>query len=112
MAVTSSDERLIATAADRGPSTPATASGTVTNVGNMPGYGRIITVDHGYGLVTRYAHCSKLLAQVGQRVERGEQIALVGNSGIATAPHLHYEVIVNGRQVDPVRYIFPENIVD
>ena len=53
-----------------------------------------------------------ILVRVGQRVERGQEIALVGSSGIATAPHLHYEVIVNGRQVDPMDYVFPETIVD
>lgn len=95
-------------------STPilATASGVVVDVGRQTGYGNIVTVDHGYGVVTRYAHASRILVRPGQRVRRGDEIALVGNTGIATAPHLHYEVLVDGRQVDPLRYIFPENIVD
>ena len=91
----------------------ASAGGRVVAVhDNLVGYGRIVTIDHGYGIVTRYAHCSMILVRVGQRVARGQEIALVGNSGIATAPHLHYEVIVNGRQVDPMDYVFPETIVD
>ena len=90
----------------------ATASGVVVDVGRQTGYGNIVTVDHGYGIVTRYAHAERILARPGQRVRRGDEIALVGNTGIATAPHLHYEVLVGGRQVDPLRYVFPESIVD
>ena len=90
----------------------ATAGGVVVDVGRQTGYGNMVTVDHGYGVVTRYAHASRILARVGQRVRRGDEIALVGNTGIATAPHLHYEVLVNGNQVDPMRHIFPETIVD
>ena len=91
----------------------AAAGGIVTEVReNMPGYGKLIAIDHGYGLVTRYAHCSKILVRIGQRVQRGQEIGLVGNTGISTGPHLHYEVIVNGRHVDPRQYIFPESIVD
>lgn len=88
----------------------AAAGGTVIAVGTSNGYGKIVTIDHGYGLVTRYAHISKALVRVGQRVQRGDEIALVGNTGIATAPHLHYEVIVNGKQQDPLKFVFPENI--
>ncbi len=94
----------------------ATAGGRVIAVNGprnqLPGYGQTVTVDHGYGLITRYAHCSKINVRVGQRVERGEEIALVGNTGIVTAPHLHYEVMLNGRQIDPQTFIFPETIVD
>ncbi len=90
----------------------ATARGTVVAVSEQPGYGRIVTLDHGYGLVTRYAHASKILVLRGQHVERGDEIALVGKSGIVTAPHLHYEVLLNGRQIDPQTFIFPESIVD
>jgi hypothetical protein len=90
----------------------AAAGGTVTQVGTGTGYGMMVTIEHGYGLVTRYAHISKALVHVGQRVRRGDQIALVGNTGIVTAPHLHYEVIVNGQQQDPLKYVFPETIVD
>jgi murein DD-endopeptidase MepM/ murein hydrolase activator NlpD len=90
----------------------ASAGGLVVDVGNQGGYGLIVTLDHGYGLVTRYAHLSKTLVRTGQRVKRGDNIAEVGRSGIATAPHLHYEVMVRGQQQDPLKYIFPEGIVD
>jgi hypothetical protein len=90
----------------------AAAGGTVVDVSVGTGYGRILTIDHGYGLVTRYAHLQKALVRVGQKVTRGDEIALVGNTGIVTAPHLHYEVIVNGKQQDPLKFVFPETIVD
>lgn len=90
----------------------APASGIVQNVRTMSGYGRTVTVDHGNGVVTFYAHCSRVLVRVGQRVRRGDKLAEVGRTGIATGPHLHYEVIVNGRAVDPKGFIFPEAIVD
>lgn len=91
----------------------ATAGGLVIAVDrNVPGYGQMVTIDHGYGLVTRYAHCSRILVNVGQRVRRGDEVALVGKTGIATAPHLHYEVLMKGRQVDPKHFIFPESVVD
>jgi murein DD-endopeptidase MepM/ murein hydrolase activator NlpD len=90
----------------------AAAGGTVIDVDMAGGYGRMVTIDHGYGLVTRYAHLSKALVRVGQRVHRGDQIALVGATGIATAPHLHYEVIVNGKQQDPLKFVFPDTIAD
>jgi len=72
----------------------------------------MLTLDHGYGLVTRYAHCSKIMVTRGQRVKRGQKIALVGSTGLSTGPHLHYEVWVNGRPVDPIKYVLPDAIVD
>ncbi len=90
----------------------APAAGVVTQVSWVEGYGNMLTIDHGYGLVTRYAHCSKILVVRGQRVKRGQQIAKVGNTGISTGPHLHYEVWVNGRPVDPKKYVLPDAIVD
>ncbi|MSR06646.1 MAG: M23 family metallopeptidase [Gemmatimonadetes bacterium] len=91
----------------------APAGGLVIDIGNNePGYGKIVTIDHGYNIVTRYAHCSRINVRVGQRVKRGEVIALVGKTGISTGPHLHYEVIVGGKHVDPRTYILPETIVD
>jgi murein DD-endopeptidase MepM/ murein hydrolase activator NlpD len=90
----------------------APAAGVVTNVKWEEGYGNFLTVDHGFGLVTRYAHCSKILVVRGQRVKRGQKIALVGSTGIATGPHLHYEVWVNGKPVDPIKYVMPDAIVD
>lgn len=90
----------------------APAAGIVTDVRWVDGYGNIITLDHGYGLVTRYAHCSKILVARGTRVKRGQKIALVGSTGISTGPHLHYEVWVNGKAVDPKKYVLPDAIVD
>jgi murein DD-endopeptidase MepM/ murein hydrolase activator NlpD len=70
------------------------------------GYGNLIIVDHGYGYRTLYGHMSKFNVKVGQEVKRGEVIGFVGNTGISTGPHLHYEVIKNGRKVNPVHYLF------
>lgn len=90
----------------------ASAGGLVVDAGNEIGFGLLVTIDHGYGVVTRYAHCSKIQVRVGQRVKRGEVIALVGNTGIATGPHLHYEVLRGGRHENPRDFIFPKSIVD
>ncbi len=89
----------------------APAAGRVSDAGWEPGYGNTVTVDHGFGTVTKFAHASKILVREGQRVSRGQRIALVGNTGLATGPHLHYEVHVNGRPVDPLRYVLPEHVV-
>src|SRR5687767_8902509 len=89
----------------------APASGTVIDAGWESGYGNTVKIDHGFGIVTKFAHASKLLVRTGQRVSRGQRIALVGNSGLATGPHLHYEVHVKGRPVDPLKYVLPENVV-
>ncbi len=90
----------------------APAAGIVTDVRWEDGYGNIITLDHGFGLVTRYAHCSKILVARGTRVKRGQKIALVGSTGLSTGPHLHYEVWVNGKPVNPMKYVLPDAIVD
>jgi murein DD-endopeptidase MepM/ murein hydrolase activator NlpD len=89
----------------------APAAGIVSDAGWETGYGNSITIDHGFGIVTKFAHASKLLVRNGQRVSRGQRIALVGNSGLATGPHLHYEVHVNGRPVNPLKYVLPEGVV-
>jgi murein DD-endopeptidase MepM/ murein hydrolase activator NlpD len=98
--------------APMGTSILAPASGRIVDVRTEPGYGKTVTVDHGYGIMTRYAHCSRILVRVGQWVNRGEKIAEVGNTGLTTAPHLHYEVLLNGRPVDPRTFIFRSSIVD
>jgi murein DD-endopeptidase MepM/ murein hydrolase activator NlpD len=90
----------------------APAAGIVTDVKWQEGYGNMITLDHGYGLVTRYAHCSRIFVARGQRVKRGQKIAEVGSTGISTGPHLHYEVWVNGKPVNPTKYVLPDAIVD
>ena len=84
----------------------ATGNGLVTYSGWRQGYGETIEIDHGFGYATRYAHCSKRIARVGQKVKRGDVIALVGNTGKSTGPHLHYEVHHNGRPIDPRNYYF------
>lgn len=89
----------------------APAAGVVIDAGWETGYGNTVTIDHGYGIVTKFAHASKLLVKRGDRVSRGQRIALVGNTGLATGPHLHYEVHVNGRPVDPLRYVLPDHVV-
>ncbi len=89
----------------------APAAGVVTDAGWESGYGNTVTIDHGYGVTTKFAHASKLLVKTGQRVHRGQRIALVGSTGLATGPHLHYEVHVNGRPVDPLKYVLPDRVV-
>ena len=90
----------------------APANGRVTFAGWETGYGNVVLIDHGYGVVTRFAHASRLLVTAGTRVKRGDRIALVGNTGLSTGPHLHYEVLVNGRPVDPLKYILPNVVTD
>ncbi len=90
----------------------APANGTVIQTGWEAGYGNMLVIDHGYGIVTKFAHASRILVRAGQRVRRGERIALVGSTGLSTGPHLHYEVHVNGRPVNPLRYILPSVITD
>jgi len=87
-------------AATRGTPILAAAKGKVVYAANMSGYGMMVEIDHGYGYTTRYGHASRLLVRVGQSVQRGERIALVGKTGIATSSHLHYEVRVAGTRVD------------
>jgi murein DD-endopeptidase MepM/ murein hydrolase activator NlpD len=81
------------------------ADGVVSSVETDPGYGKNITISHGYGLVTKYAHLDKADVKKGQTVKRGQEIAEVGNTGRTTGPHLHYEVHLNGVPVNPLRYI-------
>jgi murein DD-endopeptidase MepM/ murein hydrolase activator NlpD len=83
----------------------ATAAATVLFAGHKSGYGQIVILDHGYGLETWYGHVSKLLVKGGALVKRGQSIALIGNLGHSTGPHLHYEVRVHGIPVDPLAYI-------
>lgn len=83
----------------------AAAGGVVSNVEVHPEYGNVIEIDHGNGLVTRYAHTSKVLAKVGDIIKPGQQIALVGMSGRATGPHLHFEVHKDGNAQDPAKFL-------
>lgn len=84
----------------------ATGNSTVIFAGWKQGYGQTVDLDHGFGYSTRYAHCSKLLVRPGQKVKRGDVIALVGNTGKSVGPHLHYEVHYQGRPVDPRNFYF------
>lgn len=83
----------------------ATGDGVVTFVGRMGAYGNLIKVQHELGVETRYAHLSRMRVKVGQRVSQGERIGDMGNTGRSTGPHLHYEVRMNGRAVDPMSFI-------
>jgi len=83
----------------------ASAAGVVTWAGTRYGYGNLVEINHGNGYVTRYGHNSKILVQSGVEVEKGQRIALMGSSGRSTGPHVHYEVLKNGRLVDPIKYI-------
>lgn len=83
----------------------AAAAGKVVTAGMSGGYGYMILLDHGNGVVTRYAHSSKLLVTEGQQVSQGQKIGLVGSTGNSTGPHLHFEVILNGSTVNPANYL-------
>jgi murein DD-endopeptidase MepM/ murein hydrolase activator NlpD len=83
----------------------AAAGGIVTLSAHTPDYGKIVKIDHGSGLETRYAHASMLLVKAGDRVEKGQQVAAVGNTGRSTGPHLHYEIRLNGNPLDPRKYL-------
>jgi murein DD-endopeptidase MepM/ murein hydrolase activator NlpD len=83
----------------------AVAAGVVTWAGVRTGYGKLVEISHGNGFTTRYAHNSRALVAVGDTVTRGEPIALMGSSGRSTGPHVHFEVLRNGRQVDPLTFI-------
>ena len=92
-------------AAPSGTPIVAPAGGTVRSVGRRFGYGLTIELVHTGGVVTRYAHCRSAIVKPGQRVEEGTQIGTVGSSGLATAPHLHFEVLVKGTAVDPIKFV-------
>lgn len=83
----------------------APANGKVSYVGRKRYIGKLLVIDHGYGKVTRYGHLEKILVKRGQEIKRGDKIALLGNTGRSTGPHLHYEVKVDGVPVNPLKYI-------
>lgn len=86
----------------------APADGIVSFAGYDPGYGKLVSIDHGYGVVTRFGHTSQIFVEVGQKIRRHEHIAAVGNTGRSTGPHLHYEVRVNNVPVDPSNYVLDD----
>lgn len=88
-----------------GEAAKATAPGKVISAGYNRGYGYMIEIDHGGGLTTRFAHLSKIVAKTGQTVAKGDVIGRTGSTGRSTGPHLHYEIRVNGRPIDPMTFI-------
>ena len=91
--------------ADVGQPIKATAAGIVIAAEVTPEYGNVVRISHGSGLETRYAHASKLLVKEGDRIKKNQVIALVGNTGRSTGPHLHYEIRMNGESLDPRKYL-------
>jgi murein DD-endopeptidase MepM/ murein hydrolase activator NlpD len=89
-------------AADRGTPVHATADGTIQSASYSGNYGNAVLVEHGYGISTRFGHLSKIAVRQGQKVRRGEVVGYVGATGRATSPHLHYEILLNGRPVNPL----------
>lgn len=96
--------------APKGTSIYAAAKGRVIRAGWVVGYGLTIEIDHGFGYVTLYGHASELIASQSEEVQRGDVIARVGSTGIATSPHLHYEVRVQGIAQNPANFILPEYV--
>ena len=83
----------------------AVADGIVSHTGNDGGYGRLVEITHGNGYVTRYAHNAKLLVKPGQTVKRGDAIALMGSTGRSTGTHVHFEVLRDGRPMNPLSFV-------
>lgn len=92
-------------AAPRGTPVVAPADGHVVFAGYHTAYGNLVVIDHGYGISTKYAHLSRMLVRVGDRVQRGELMAKVGNTGRSTGPHLHFEVLKDGVPTNPRRFL-------
>lgn len=95
-------------AARMGSEIRAPADGKIILAGRKHGYGNMVEIDHGYGVLTRYGHNARNMVEVGAMVKRGQVIALVGSTGRSTGPHVHYEVVVNGISVSPMNYILEE----
>lgn len=84
----------------------ATASGVVTWAGKRYGYGNLVEINHGDGLMTRYGHNKNLLVNVGDVVNKGQNIARMGSTGRSTGPHVHYEILRNNKQIDPIKFVY------
>lgn len=91
--------------APRGTRIFAASNGEVVTAEYSSGYGRMVEIDHGYGITSRYAHCSSLFVRTGDWVESGQVIATVGSTGQTTGPHLHFELLIDGQVVDPMEYL-------
>ena len=83
----------------------ATAPGVVSFTGERSGYGNTVEIDHGHGFKTRYAHLESIFVKVGQQVALGQKLGAMGSTGRSTGPHLHYEVWVDGRAQNPMRFL-------
>lgn len=92
-------------AARQGANVQSVAAGIVSEVADRFGYGLLVEINHGNGFVTRYGHNDQALVRVGERVRKGQAVALIGNTGRSTGPHVHFEVLLNGRAVNPYQYI-------
>ena len=92
-------------ASDAGADVLSVASGIVTWSGPREGYGNLVEINHGNGYITRYGHAARTLVTVGDEVERGQAVAVVGSTGRSTGPHLHFEVLKDGRQIDPMAFV-------
>jgi murein DD-endopeptidase MepM/ murein hydrolase activator NlpD len=93
----------------RGTPVVATANGTVAKAGRNGGMGRMISINHGFGYVTRYGHLDKILVKRGAKVKRGDVIGLMGSTGKSTGPHLHYEVTKNRKAQNPLKFVIKSN---
>ena len=96
-------------AGEMGGSVITVAKGVVTYAGKRWGFGNVVEIAHGNGYTKRYAHNSKILVSVGDTVEKGFQIAEIGSTGRSTGPHVHFEVLKNGRPINPVKFIQSSN---
>lgn len=92
-------------AGPEGTTVSSVAAGLVTFAGERAGCGQMVEINHGNGLATRYCHNGKLLVKQGDMVRKGQEVSLIGSTGHSTGPHLHFEVLKNGLQVDPLRFI-------
>jgi murein DD-endopeptidase MepM/ murein hydrolase activator NlpD len=92
-------------ASDAGADVVAVAAGIITFAGPREGYGNLVEINHGNGYLTRYAHNERVLVRVGDEVERGQALAIVGSTGHSTGPHVHFELLKEGRQIDPMAFV-------
>jgi murein DD-endopeptidase MepM/ murein hydrolase activator NlpD len=83
----------------------STAPGVITFTGVKDDYGKVVEVSHGHGIVTRYAHLHRILVALGQKVRAHQEIGELGSTGRSTGPHVHYEVLVDGVQLDPAKFL-------
>ncbi|NTS76579.1 M23 family metallopeptidase [Catenovulum sp. SM1970] len=93
-------------AGEEGNKVVATGAGIITWVGERYGYGNLIEIDHGDGLKTRYGHNKAITVSLGDVVTKGQQIGVMGSTGRSTGPHVHYEILKNGKQIDPLKYVY------